>query len=52
VVPISHILSAIYGNSNQSSGGTSAMEGYSSKFTIFTGATAPHKNVNMVEILK
>jgi hypothetical protein len=29
-----------------------AMEGYSSKFIIFTGATPPHKNVNMVEILK
>jgi hypothetical protein len=29
-----------------------AMEGYSSKFLIFAGVTLPHKNVNIVEIIK
>jgi hypothetical protein len=44
VVAIGHILSAIYMNSNEPSGGTfGAMEGYYSKFTIFAGATPPQK---------
>jgi hypothetical protein len=47
VVTIGHILSAIY--SNEPSGGTfGEMEGYFSKFTIFTGATPSTKDVNMV----
>jgi hypothetical protein len=29
-----------------------AMEGYSSKFTIFAGVTPPHKHVNMVAVNK
>jgi hypothetical protein len=43
VIAISHISSAIYCNSNESYGGTSAMEGLSSKLIIFTGATPPQK---------
>jgi len=48
---MSHTLSAINWNSNESSGGTSGCSGeIIIKFTIFTGTTPSTKDANMVAI--
>jgi len=50
VVAISHILSTIYLNNNLLPVSVVAMEGYYSKFTVFTGATLFTKDTNVVAI--
>jgi hypothetical protein len=53
VVAINHILSAMFCDSDKSSGGNSgSMERYSPKLIFFTGGKLPHKNANIVEIDK